>query len=617
MSSYAGAWLALQCRALALPSRGAVFVPRALPVATPGGGGAAPTVNAPAAEAAPGVDAGAAATPAGDAGLEAIAHHPPHADAAAWQDVAADVVAQRRGLVSEPETVGGRVVVTLGYPVLQEDGAVAAVVVLEIEAAAGAQVARAMEALRWGAAGLELMLLRLDRRSARAQLVRNRLGLEAMAAVLAAPDFHGAVLAAVTLLASALRCDRAAWGVVSGLEVRVEALSHAAQHAPHMGQVRAIATAMEDALHAAGTVAGLGRDTPGLRALVQESGLAQVLAVPGYHDGAYRGVLLLEREGEPFDAAERLTAEALVTFLLPVLETRRLFAAGLRARLGIALREGWRDFLAPASTVRRYVTTGALGVLLLLAVVPAPYRITADVVLEGAEKRAVVAPFDGFLAAAPARAGDMVAAGEVLCALDDRDLRLEQLKWIAQLAQYQGQFQQALGGHDRARANISLAQAQQAEAELELVATRLARTQVTAPIAGLVLSGDLSQRLGSRVSQGEVLFEVAPLSDYRVVLKVDERHIARLATGQRGHLALASLPDASIPVEVTRLTAIATAADGINHFRVEGRLLATPPALRPGMEGVGKVVTGYRPLLWVWLQPVGDWLRLWAWRWLP
>ncbi|MCC2636439.1 MAG: putative phytochrome sensor protein [Moraxellaceae bacterium] len=586
LSSYASAWLALQCRTLALPARGAVFLPA---VAEPG------------------------AAPA----LAPVAAFPLHAENPAWQDIADSVLAQGRGLVSEPELAGGRSLTSLGFPVHLEEGGLAAVVVVEIEAAGGAQVARAMEALRWGVAGLELMFLRQDRTSAHQLLARNKVALEIMAAALAAADFHASALAAVTALASALGCDRASWGVVSGLEVHVEALSHSAQHAPKMGQVRAIVAGMEDALHATATVAELSRDTPGLRALVQESGLSQVLAVPGHLDGAYRAVLLLEREGEPFSAEERQTAEALVAFLLPVLETRRRAAVRGLERWRLGLRDGWRDFLAPASTLRRYVVTGLLAVLVLLAVIPVPWRITNDIVLEGAEKRAVVAPFDGFLASAPVRAGDVVQPGQALAALDDRDLRLEQLKWVGQLAQYQGQFQQALGEHDRARANISLAQSQQADAELSLVATRLSRTQITAPIAGLVLSGDLSQRLGSRVSQGEVLYEIAPLSDYRVVLKVDERYITDIARKQHGRLVLASLPDDAFDFEVTRLTAIAVAEGGINYFRVEGRLLDTDAALRPGMEGVGKVVAGYRPLLWVWMQPVVDWMRLWLWRWLP
>lgn len=585
-SSYASAWLALQCRALALPARGAVFLPL---VADPG---VAPS-------------------------LASVAAFPAHTQSDTWQDIAGSVLEQGRGLVSEPETVGGRTLVSLGFPVQNEDGSIAAVVVVEIETTGGNQVARAMESLRWGVAGLELMFVRQARTAATTLQARNRIALEVMAAALEATDFHGAVLATVTSLASALGCDRTSWGVVTGLGVRIEAMSHSTQHAPMMGQVRAIVAGMEDALHATATITALSRETPGLRTLVQESGLPHVIAIPGHHEGAYRGVLLLERGEQAFSEEERQIAEAVMVFLLPLLETRRIYASGTWERFRSAMRQAWQNFLAPASTTRRYTVIGALTLLFLLAVIPAPYRVTADISLEGAEKRAVVAPFDGFLASAPVRAGDMVKADQLMCALDDRDLRLEQLKWIGQQAQYQGQFQQALGEHDRARANISLAQSQQADAELKLVATRLSRTQITAPIAGLVLTGDLSQRLGSRVTQGEVLFEIAPLSDYRVVLRVDERYIADIENRQRGHLVLSSLPDDTFPFEVTRVTAIAIAESGINYFRVEGRLVKTSPALRPGMEGVGKVVAGYRPLLIVWMQPVVDWLRLWFWRWIP
>lgn len=585
-SSYAGAWLALQCRALALPARGAVFFPHV-----------SDTDPAPA--------------------LVAVATFPAHAQTESWQDIADSVLEKGCGLVSEPETVGGRTLVSLGFPVQHEDDSIAAVVVVEIETSGGNQIARAMESLRWGVSGLELMFLRQARTAATVLQGRNRIALEVMAAALDASDFHGAVLATVTTLASTLGCDRASWGIVTGLGVRIEAMSHTTQHAPKMGQVRAIVAGMEDALHATATIASLSRDTPGLRTLVQESGLTHVLAIPGHHEGAYRGVLLLERGADPFSEEERHIAEAVMVFLLPLLETRRIYASGTWERFRSAARQAWQNFLAPASTTRRYIVTGALSALFLLAVIPAPYRVTADISLEGAEKRAVVAPFDGFLADAPVRAGDMVSAGQLMCALDDRDLRLEQLKWIGQQAQYQGQFQQALGEHDRARANISLAQTQQADAELKLVATRLARTQITAPLAGLVLIGDLSQRLGSRVTQGEVLFEIAPLSDYRVVMRVDERYIADIQAKQRGHLVLSSLPDDTFPFEVTRVTAIAIAEGGINYFRVEGRLVKASAALRPGMEGVGKVKAGYRPLLMVWVQPVVDWLRLWFWRWIP
>ena len=57
--------------------------------------------------------------------------------------------------------------------------------------------------------------------------------------------------------------------------------------------------------------------------------------------------------------------------------------------------------------------------------------------------------------------------------------------------------------------------------------------------------GDLSQSLGSPVERGEVLFEVAPLDDYRIIVEIDERDISMVSAGQLGTLTLAALPGES------------------------------------------------------------------------
>ena len=52
-------------------------------------------------------------------------------------------------------------------------------------------------------------------------------------------------------------------------------------------------------------------------------------------------------------------------------------------------------------------------------------------------------------------------------------------------------------------------------------------------------------------------------------------------------------------------------------FRVEAEVDKSAVDLRPGMEGVGKIVAGERSILWVWTHRFTDWLRLSLWRWLP
>ena len=157
----------------------------------------------------------------------------------------------------------------------------------------------------------------------------------------------------------------------------------------------------------------------------------------------------------------------------------------------------------------------------------------------------------------------------------------------------------------------------QAQSQLDLALEKLKRTRITSAIDGVIVSGDLSQMLGTPVEQGKVLFQIAPLSAYRVILEVDERDIAQLQVGQTGELALSGIPGERLRFAVKTITPVSTAQDGRNYFRVEAQLDDASARLRPGMEGVGKIGVGSRKLIWIWTHPLTDWLRLWAWRWLP
>jgi multidrug resistance efflux pump len=192
------------------------------------------------------------------------------------------------------------------------------------------------------------------------------------------------------------------------------------------------------------------------------------------------------------------------------------------------------------------------------------------------------------------------------------------VKLLSQRDQYNRQYREAMGKRERAQAQIVSAQIAQAEAQLSLVEEQLERTVMVAPFDGIIVSGDLSQRLGSPVERGQVLFQVAPLDSYRVVLQVDERDIAHVSTGQRGELTVSSMPGERFEFEVRNITPVNTAKEGRNLFRVEAALLGEPGArLRPGMQGVGKIHVDERKLVWIWTRGFVDWLRLWIWSWLP
>ena len=108
-----------------------------------------------------------------------------------------------------------------------------------------------------------------------------------------------------------------------------------------------------------------------------------------------------------------------------------------------------------------------------------------------------------------------------------------------------------------------------------------------------------------------------PLDAWRVILKVDERDIAYLREGAPGEMVLASMPGRVYALNVKKITPVSVAEDGRNYFRVEAVLPEGAVPLRPGMEGVAKIQSEKRSLLWIWTHRLTDWLRLAMWEYMP
>lgn len=544
-------------------------------------------------------------------------------------EVAERVLVENRGLVLRREAppVSGappQVRYHIAYPI-QVAGRLHGVVALDIAPRPAPQLQVVMRQLQWGAAWLEVFFYRqtaaMPQTATQAHLQAT---LELTATVLEQSRFQAAATAWVTALATRLGCDRVSVGFVRRGRVHLRAISHSAHFGKKTNLTRSLEAAMDEALDQATVVtypAAPGmpfRITRAHAELARQHGAGAVCSVPLSHDTRVLGILTLERPtAEPFDLATVELCEAVAALAGPILETQRREDRWLLTKIGEALSTQLGRLLGPRHIVRKLVVLALLAVGTFLAVAQTDYRVAAQTVLEPEVRRVVLAPFDGYIAEAPVRAGDLVQAGEVLCSLDDRDLKLERLKWRSQREQYVKQYQQALAQRNAALGQVITAQIAQAEAELALVEDHLQRSQVRAPFDGLVVTGDLSQSIGAPVERGKVLFEVAPLDAYRVILEVDERDIADVAVGQEGRLVLAAFPSDPLPFTVRKITPVSTAREGRNYFRVEAQLAHTPARLRPGLEGVGKIVIERRLLVWVWTHQAIDWLRLQLWSWWP
>lgn len=488
-----------------------------------------------------------------------------------------------------------------------------------------AAVWQAAATLRWGMGWLRAALLDGSQRDAAAaqQLARARLALDLALAVLNEPAFKPAAMLVSSQLARAFDCSMVQLGWSEPAGIRLVARSDSAWHERRADPVRLAEQAMDEALDQALAVALPPVDDGGgivARAAAehyrQVAKVAAVLTVPLAAHGPQVGALLFERTA-PFSAEDVDAAETLAQVLAPLLQLRHQGEESVWAHL----RRKWHAWLAWAFG-QRHAGWKLLGstlalLLALTALWPVTHRVSAPALVEGQTQRAAAVPFDGFILSAQARAGDTVRTGQVLATLDDRDLRLQRQRWEADFEVATRREREALANADRVAMRQAAAQAESAQAQLALVLEQLRRLEIRAPFDGVVVRGDLSQRLGSPVEVGEVLFELAPLEAWRVIVKVDERDIGRVQPGQPGELVLAGLPGQRFGLQTQRVLSVAEAEEGRNQFRVEAGLDSQATRLRPGMEGVAKISVGEASLLWVWTHRLTDWLQRTLWEWSP
>jgi multidrug efflux pump subunit AcrA (membrane-fusion protein) len=436
--------------------------------------------------------------------------------------------------------------------------------------------------------------------------------------------FAETATAFATELATQLGCDRVSIGFLRGGRARVRVVSHTAHLGNRTNLLRAIGAAMDEAVDQKAPVAlpappgAAPRVCRAHEELARQGAGGSVCSVPFARGDRLVGALTLERPRErPFDPAAIDLVEAVAGLVGPGLDVLRREDRWLPVKALDSARRVLELLLGPENAAPKLAALLLLAALAFLTFARADYRVAARAVMEADARRAAVAPFAGYLREAAVRAGDRVRQGQVLAVLDDRELGLERQRLASQRDQLERQRALALALGDAAQSKIARAQIDQTQARIALVEDQLGKTRIVAGFDGIVVTGDLSQALGSPVDKGQVLFEIAPLDSYRLVLEVDERDVADVAAGQTGRLLLVAAPADPLPFTVEKIVPVSVARDGRNFFRVEAELGHTPERLRPGMEGVAKIDIERRRVASIWTRSALDWARLGLWTWAP
>lgn len=460
-----------------------------------------------------------------------------------------------------------------------------------------------------------------ERQSARENAsVQQRLAetLDTLALVQDQTRFYAAALALCNGLADRLGCERVSLGWMHGPSIHLRAVSRTERINRQMELAQGLEALMEEAvdqdldlLFPAGDTPAITRQHAQFAAQHASPHLATLILRTG---AQVAGVLTLERAARPWDPAELQTVRLALDLV-----TRRLSDLQRYDRWFGARWAGWWKEQAGRLIGYRHTWVKLLGLavfvlLLALVLVRLPHRIEGSFTLRSEQLAHLSAPFEGFLGQAYVRPGDVVTNGQPLVQLDIRDLVLEEAAAEAEVQRYQREVEKARAGRALGEMRVAEALMQQSSARLRQLRNRLEQATLRSPLDGVILEGDLHERLGQPVRQGDALIRVAKLDRLYIEAAIPERDIHELGGAESGEIAFLSQPGTKFPIQGRALEPAAVTKEGGNVFLYRCDLARNAETwFRPGMQGVAKIDVGKRRLIWILLHRTIDFLRLQLW----
>jgi multidrug resistance efflux pump len=455
--------------------------------------------------------------------------------------------------------------------------------------------------------------------NAKADVEKFASALDLMVAVNAETRFLAAALAFCNGLATRFNCDRVSLGWLEGGYIRLRAMSRTEKFDRQMQAAQQLEKAMEESVDQDDEVVWPAADgstviTRDHEAFSREQRVENLCSLPLRVEEKVVAALTCERQQGAFTANElqqlRLCCDQAARRLADLKKHDRWFGA----RAATATREKLAKVLGPEHTWAKMLTILIVAALAVLFFVPVNYRVEGNFIVRSDDVSFLTAPFDGYISDVFVRAGDVVQKDGRLVALDTNELLLDESAALADMNRYFREAEKARAAGALADMRIAHALADQAKARLDLIRYRLERAIIRVPFDGVVVEGDLRDRLKAPVKQGDALLKVAKLQTLYVEAEIDERDVHEILNRKAGEIAFVTQPKLKYPVKIARIEPAAMPKKDGNFFLVRCEFDGGPqPWWRPGMSGVCKLSVEKRTLFWIISHRTVDFLRLKFW----
>ncbi len=420
------------------------------------------------------------------------------------------------------------------------------------------------------------------------------------------------------------QCDQVALGKVRGGSIRLWSLSGMDGLYPRSPGSRLICQAMEECVDSGRTIYSRASNDWSASELRQDYRLhrqwrtaigdAAVASIPLLVDQQCVAVLSVTRPGSVgFRGGELEEIEQLVSAYAPALQLVERATRGWLAQTRDTVREGLLWLVARNCWGRRVTALAVVALVTWFCFGTIDYHVSTPCQLKPSRLLHCAAPFEGILRTAHVDVGDVVEEGQLLFAMDTRDLELQRQELQSELAVLELEISQAAASQQLEPAALARAKMQVAQAKLSGIERRIELAEVRAPADGTIMAGDIEQREGDMVRLGDPLLEFAPHGSWEVDLQVRSSDAQLVSAGQTGRFATLARPDQTVACRVQRVEPAATVAGGKSVYVARAEIESGPDWSLAGMDGMATIEVGKRRVWWVVLHRALDYLRLHFW----
>lgn len=269
-------------------------------------------------------------------------------------------------------------------------------------------------------------------------------------------------------------------------------------------------------------------------------------------------------------------------------------------RLGDAYAYAWRA--VGSSNTRRWrwglsrTMTWILAVVMLSALaIPVPMSTLAPAKIVAKEPSIVSAPIDGVIAEIFVLPNTMVSKGQVLFKYEDTTFRSEYEVAERNLDVGMAQYRRAVQGsfvdaEQKSEVPLLKAEVELRETERNYTHERLAKVEVRAEQAGLLLYTDKSDWIGKPVVVGQRIMELANPQQLEVRIDLPVEDAIVLREGASVALFLNANPFSSVPATVSHASYHAEVLpNNMLAYRVTAQLGQGASEFRIGWQGSAKI----------------------------